>query len=84
MIFLVGTDDKRVTVADGNSIAAQYFEFFETFGINRANPISFPNKAWLIHGGLPDKTFEIASRYSYGLAAEWPGVKGRLEEMLKH
>jgi hypothetical protein len=40
-------------------------------------------KACHMHGGLPDKTFEIASRYSYGLKAEWPGVKSRLEGFLR-
>ncbi len=43
MIFLVGTDDKRVTVAYGNYVATKYLEFFETFGINRAIPISILN-----------------------------------------
>ena len=82
MIFLVGTDDKRVTVADGNYIATQYFEFFETFGIHRAIPISILNKACHMHGEHPDKTFEIVTRYSYDLAAEWPRVKTRLEGFL--
>ena len=70
MIFLVGTDDKRVTVADGNYIATQYFEFFETFGIHRAIPISILNKACHMHGEHPDKTFEIVTRYSYDLKDE--------------
>jgi hypothetical protein len=106
MIFLVGTDDKRVTVADGNYVSTQYFEFFETFGINRAIPISILNlylrpkrekdplfwmtdqkryyvvrvgnldlmhrvaKACHAHGEHPEKTFEIASRYSFEMKVE--------------